>query len=182
MIVTAGAIQSPAMLLRAGIGPPAALRALGIEVAIARPGVGGNLRDHPALTFCQFLPRALRLPLSQRRASFVALRYSSGCRGVRSLRHVCHRFGPRRLASARGAAWSLFSLVQPAVFRRAGLAGIARPGPLSVGRTQSSRGFARSRTDDGGACECSPGWSSIRCLIPRPTISFRPRIRRGSSS
>ena len=78
VIVTAGAVQSPAMLLRAGIGPPAALRALGIEVAIARPGVGGNLRDHPALTFCQFLPPALRLPLSRRRASFVALRYSSG--------------------------------------------------------------------------------------------------------
>ena len=81
VIVTAGAIHSPAMLLRAGIGPPAALRALGIDVAIARSGVGSNLRDHPALTFCQFLPPPLRLPLARRRASFVALRYSSGCEG-----------------------------------------------------------------------------------------------------
>ncbi len=97
VIVTAGAIQSPAMLLRAGIGPPAALGALGIGVAIARPGVGGNLRDHPALTFCQFLPRALRLPLSQRRASFVALRYSSGCEG-------CDRSDMYVTASAR-AGW-----------------------------------------------------------------------------
>jgi len=97
VIVTAGAIQSPAMLLRAGIGPPAALGALGIEVAIARPGVGGNLRDHPALTFCQFLPRALRLPLSRRRASFVALRYSSGCEG-------CDRSDMYVTASAR-AGW-----------------------------------------------------------------------------
>jgi 5-(hydroxymethyl)furfural/furfural oxidase len=103
VIVTAGAIQSPAMLLRAGIGPPAALGALGIGVAIARPGVGGNLRDHPALTFCQFLPRALRLPLSQRRASFVALRYSSGCEGcdgsdmyvTASARAGWHRLGAR---------------------------------------------------------------------------------------
>ena len=31
----------------------------------------GEERDHPALTFCQYLPRALRLPLSRRRASFV---------------------------------------------------------------------------------------------------------------
>ena len=97
VIVTAGAIQSPAMLLRAGIGPPAALGALGIEVAIALPGVGGNLRDHPALTFCQFLPRALRLPLSRRRASFVALRYSSGSEG-------CDRSDMYVTASAR-AGW-----------------------------------------------------------------------------
>jgi len=97
VIVTAGAIQSPAMLLRAGIGPPAALGALGIGVAIARPGVGGNLRDHPALTFCQFLPRALRLPLSRRRASFVALRYSSGVEG-------CDRSDMYVTASAR-AGW-----------------------------------------------------------------------------
>jgi 5-(hydroxymethyl)furfural/furfural oxidase len=97
VIVTAGAIQSPAMLLRAGVGPPAALRALGIEVAIARPGVGGNLRDHPALTFCQFLPPALRLPLSRRRASFVALRYSSGFAG-------CDRSDMYVTAAAR-AGW-----------------------------------------------------------------------------
>jgi 5-(hydroxymethyl)furfural/furfural oxidase len=97
LIVTAGAIQTPAMLLRAGIGPPAALRDLGIEVAIARAGVGSNLRDHPALTFCQFLPRPLRLPLSQRRASFVALRYSSGLEG-------CDRSDMYVTAAAR-AGW-----------------------------------------------------------------------------
>lgn len=82
VIVTAGALQSPAILMRAGLGPAASLRDLGIDVTIDLPGVGANLRDHPALTFCQFLPRELRLPLSQRRASFVALRYSSdrpGC-------------------------------------------------------------------------------------------------------
>jgi 5-(hydroxymethyl)furfural/furfural oxidase len=103
VIVTAGAIQSPAMLLRAGVGPPAALRALEIDVAIARPGLGNNLRDHPALTFCQFLPPALRLPLSRRRASFVALRYSSGCEGcdqsdmyvTAAARAGWHRLGQR---------------------------------------------------------------------------------------
>lgn len=78
VIVTAGALQSPAILMRAGLGPAASLRDLGIDVKIDLPGVGANLRDHPALTFCQFLPRELRLPFSQRRASFVALRYSSG--------------------------------------------------------------------------------------------------------
>jgi 5-(hydroxymethyl)furfural/furfural oxidase len=69
------------MLLRAGIGPGEQLRALGIPVAIARSGVGQNLRDHPSLTFCQYLPPALRLPDRIRRASFLAMRYSSGVEG-----------------------------------------------------------------------------------------------------
>lgn len=81
VILTAGAILTPAILMRAGIGPGAALADLGIDVVIDRPGVGGNLRDHPALTFCQFLPAHLRLQQSQRRASFVALRYSSAMAG-----------------------------------------------------------------------------------------------------
>jgi len=97
VIVTAGAILTPAILMRAGIGPAAALRALGIDVVIDRAGVGGNLRDHPALTFCQFLPRSLRLPIAQRRASFVALRYSSALEG-------CDRSDMYMTASAR-AGW-----------------------------------------------------------------------------
>lgn len=81
VIVAAGALQSPALLLRAGIGPGADLQALGIPVRADRAGVGRNLRDHPALTLCQYLPRALRLPATYRRASFVALRASSGLPG-----------------------------------------------------------------------------------------------------
>ncbi|HAP13070.1 MAG TPA: glucose-methanol-choline oxidoreductase [Afipia sp.] len=97
VIVTAGAIQSPAILLRAGVGAPAVLRDLGIDVQVALPGVGENLRDHPALTFCQFLPRHLRLPMSVRRASFVALRYSSQVEG-------CNASDMYLTASAR-AGW-----------------------------------------------------------------------------
>lgn len=77
VIVTAGAVQTPAILMRAGIGPGSSLQDLGIAAVVDRPGVGSNLRDHPALTFCQFLPRHLRLSMAQRRASFVAMRYSS---------------------------------------------------------------------------------------------------------
>lgn len=79
--LTAGALQSPALLMRAGVGDGQALAALGIQVIANRPGVGRNLHDHPALTLCQYLPRALRLPPSYRRASFVAMRYSSGIEG-----------------------------------------------------------------------------------------------------
>jgi choline dehydrogenase len=47
VVLAAGAINSPAILLRSGIGPAADLRRLGIEVRLDRPGVGDNLIDHP---------------------------------------------------------------------------------------------------------------------------------------
>ena len=46
VVVSAGAIESPALLLRSGIGPADDLRALGIDVAADLPGVGLNLHDH----------------------------------------------------------------------------------------------------------------------------------------
>ena len=48
-IVCAGAYDSPALLLRSGIGPADDLRALGIPVEADLPGVGANLHDHPAI-------------------------------------------------------------------------------------------------------------------------------------
>ncbi len=46
VVISAGAIESPALLLRSGLGPAADLRALGIDVAADLPGVGLNLHDH----------------------------------------------------------------------------------------------------------------------------------------
>jgi choline dehydrogenase-like flavoprotein len=46
VIVAAGAIATPHLLLRSGLGPAAHLRDQGIEVVLDRPGVGGNLQDH----------------------------------------------------------------------------------------------------------------------------------------
>lgn len=49
VVLSAGAIESPMILMRSGIGPAAALRRHGIEVLIDAPGVGANLHDHPAV-------------------------------------------------------------------------------------------------------------------------------------
>lgn len=46
VIVTAGAIGTPKLLLLSGIGPPAHLREHGIDVVHDLPGVGANLTDH----------------------------------------------------------------------------------------------------------------------------------------
>jgi choline dehydrogenase len=47
VLLCAGAIDSPRLLLLSGIGDPAQLEPLGIRVLHALPAVGGNLHDHP---------------------------------------------------------------------------------------------------------------------------------------
>ncbi len=49
-VLAAGAIQSPAILMRSGIGPPDELERHGIDVTASAPGVGRNLSDHPAIS------------------------------------------------------------------------------------------------------------------------------------
>lgn len=46
VILSAGALQSPHLLLLSGIGPGEALQAQGLEVRHELPGVGKNLQDH----------------------------------------------------------------------------------------------------------------------------------------
>lgn len=47
VIVSAGAIETPALLMRSGIGDGDALRQLGIDTRVHAPAVGRNLHDHP---------------------------------------------------------------------------------------------------------------------------------------
>ena len=47
IILSAGAIGSPHILLLSGVGPAAQLTRLGVPVVRDLPGVGQNLRDHP---------------------------------------------------------------------------------------------------------------------------------------
>ncbi|WP_392890519.1 choline dehydrogenase [Pseudomonas migulae] len=54
VLLTAGAINSPQLLLLSGVGPAAELRDLGIEVKHDLPGVGRRLNDHPD-TVVQYL-------------------------------------------------------------------------------------------------------------------------------
>jgi len=49
VILCAGAVGSPHLLLLSGIGPQAQLDALGIPVVADVPAVGENLQDHPAV-------------------------------------------------------------------------------------------------------------------------------------
>lgn len=46
VILAAGAIGSPQLLMLSGVGPADHLRSVGIGVGVDLPGVGGNLQDH----------------------------------------------------------------------------------------------------------------------------------------
>lgn len=81
VVLTAGALHSPALLLRSGIGPAAELRALGIPLVANRPGVGANLQEHPGISLAFLLAPEARLAGSTRRHIHLALRYSSGLDG-----------------------------------------------------------------------------------------------------
>ncbi|MDY6996822.1 MAG: GMC family oxidoreductase N-terminal domain-containing protein [Actinomycetota bacterium] len=47
VVVSAGSVDSPRLLLLSGVGPAAELEAVGVRVVHDLPGVGRNLHDHP---------------------------------------------------------------------------------------------------------------------------------------
>ncbi|MEI4470067.1 GMC family oxidoreductase [Frigidibacter sp. MR17.24] len=51
VILSAGAVQSPQLLMLSGLGPAAELRALGLPVIADLPAVGRNLNDHQGLNY-----------------------------------------------------------------------------------------------------------------------------------
>lgn len=77
VILSAGAIHSPALLLRSGIGPADALKRAGIKPRHHRAGVGGNLQNHPYILTGVVLPRHMRMAPELRYFSIAGLRASS---------------------------------------------------------------------------------------------------------
>jgi choline oxidase len=47
VVLSAGAIDSPKLLMLSGVGPADHLRDVGIDVVVDSPGVGSHLQDHP---------------------------------------------------------------------------------------------------------------------------------------
>ncbi len=61
VVLCAGGLKSPHLLMLSGVGPAAELRRHGINVVHDSPGVGSNVKDHPAL-FLGFRIREDGLP------------------------------------------------------------------------------------------------------------------------
>ena len=81
IILTAGALRSPVLLMHSGIGPPEQLNALGIAVRAPLPGVGQNLHDHPTLATAVHLRAPATQRADMRPHANAAFCYSSGVEG-----------------------------------------------------------------------------------------------------
>ncbi|XP_078044350.1 glucose dehydrogenase [FAD, quinone]-like [Augochlora pura] len=55
VILSAGALQSPQLLMLSGIGPKGHLQSMGIHTVLDVPGVGQNLQDHVAMAGMAYL-------------------------------------------------------------------------------------------------------------------------------
>ncbi len=62
VVLAAGTLQSPAILMRSGIGPPAHLAELGIRCRAAAEDVGRQLADHLIMPVIRAIPAAARFP------------------------------------------------------------------------------------------------------------------------
>lgn len=82
VVLSSGAIHTPALLLKSGIGPGEQLRANGVEVVADRGGVGGNLHEHPQVAVTSYLRPEMRVTDQKGRHIFVGFRYSSRVGGT----------------------------------------------------------------------------------------------------
>ncbi len=82
IIVSAGGIHTPALLMRSGVGSADTLQQLQIPVVHNLPGVGKNLMEHPLTAVAAFLkPRARQHDLDEHHEHCI-LRYSSDIGGA----------------------------------------------------------------------------------------------------
>ncbi|HTE81240.1 MAG TPA: GMC family oxidoreductase N-terminal domain-containing protein [Reyranella sp.] len=81
VLLCAGAIHSPAVLQRSGIGPRAWLDGLGIKLVADRP-VGQHLLDHPILSVLLDLKDGAQASTLAHRHTNCCIRYSSGLAGA----------------------------------------------------------------------------------------------------
>ena len=106
VVISAGAIQSPALLLRSGIGPADDLSRIGVPLVANRPGVGANLLNHPMFTVGFHLRRKARQSAALRPHIHSLLRFSSqdpDCPPGDMYLSILNRTAPHRLGQAIGA-------------------------------------------------------------------------------
>ena len=83
LLLCCGAIGTPHLLLRSGIGPADHLREVGVPVVHDRPGVGANLRDHPQAAVVVRAAAGLRQSGTEPRLQ-IGLRYTADGSSLRN--------------------------------------------------------------------------------------------------
>ncbi|EJB07146.1 choline dehydrogenase-like flavoprotein [Rhizobium leguminosarum bv. trifolii WSM597] len=82
VIVSAGAIHTPALLLRSGIGPAGDLNSTGVTIVAGCEGVGRNLMEHPSIAVAAYLPPHMRVRDPAEHHEQAIWRFSSGLVGT----------------------------------------------------------------------------------------------------
>ncbi len=98
VIVAAGAIHTPALLLRSGVGPNQELREVGIQPVIDSPYVGRNLQNHVCINLGVVMHKHARHEPEMRSYALGCLRASTGMAGAPEsdlFMGIISRSGPR---------------------------------------------------------------------------------------
>jgi 5-(hydroxymethyl)furfural/furfural oxidase len=156
VVLCAGAVHSPGILLRSGLGPVEVLRDLGVAPLLDMPEVGGNLLEHPILRLTVALKEEFAPRDRDARHTNCCVSYTSGMAGA----------GRRDMLMI--------------AFNHLGVStdGIATPGALGVSVFQAfSRGkvrFASPDPDDDPLVEAN------MLSDPRDVQRMRDALRRGA--
>jgi len=196
-ILAAGAIGSPGILERSGIGAADRLRDHGIDPVLDRPEVGGNLQDHLQIR-CAWQVSGVST-LNQRAATLLG-------KGLIGLEYMARRTGPMSMAPSqlgmfiksdeRLATPNLEYHVQPLSLEAFG--GALDPWPAFTASVCNLRPESRGRVSIGGADPATPpairpnylatpedrrvAVESVRitrCIVAQPALaSYRPQEMR----
>lgn len=138
VLLCAGALNTPALLQRSGIGDGAQLQTLGIATRHHLPGVGANLRDHYAVRMVA--------------AARDVLTINEHARGLRLLRQVANWLRGRPSILAMAPSLVYVSARSPHSPERPDLQFIFTPGSYRVGKVYAldrypgmTAGFAQQR-------------------------------------
>ena len=167
VIVCAGAVGSPQLLLLSGIGPAGQLRALGIDPVADLPGVGENLQDHPVVMACYAAPAPLPRSRYNHGEVYAALR--SALAGACPDLHLFPILLPVAPAGypAPPAGFALVAAVVAPDSRGYGAAGIGGPAGGTADRPRFPARADRTWTGWRPGWESSATAAASRRVLPR---------------
>jgi choline dehydrogenase-like flavoprotein len=140
VVLCAGAICSPQLLMLSGVGPGDELRALGIHVVHDAPGVGKELADHPEL-WITYRPKRMMMPVHPHMAFHqAALNYTAdGSDIVGDMELICgvRTIGQTMLGSGLSAVRGIADVLQRPIRTLEALRGVSRRRLLEQAQTSA---------------------------------------------
>jgi choline dehydrogenase len=128
VILAAGVIGTPQLLMLSGVGPATHLRGLGIEVSVDLPGVGANLHDHPKSVVSYAARRPMRTKVFARKPLVLGRTDPSQAPDVQMI-FIDVPIHPRFAPGEEAGYTIIFSLMTPASRGSVRLAGAHPPQP-----------------------------------------------------